>query len=130
MAQRDNLRKRIVEHLRRSNDGTSSLREIVQNLGTDKKCINQVLYALKRANAILQVSNVPPVWKLKDYELAMRASVWQQNSKLKYRPTSPRKKITSKNKVIFFNTYLFLDFVRLIIGDSGKSYFHFLSHII
>lgn len=130
MAQRDNLRKRIVEHLRRSNDGTSSLKDIVQNLGTDKKCINQVLYALKRANAIYQVSHVPPVWKLKDYELAMRASVWQQNSKLKYRPTSPKRKITSRNKVIFFNMYLFLDYVRLIIGDFGKSYFHFLSHTI
>lgn len=100
MAQRDNLRKRIVEHLRRSNDGTSSLKDIVQNLGTDKKCINQVLYALKRANAISQVSHVPPVWKLKDYELAMRASVWQQNSKLKYRPTSPKRKITSRNKTV------------------------------
>lgn len=100
MAQREALRKRIVEHLRNSNDGTSSLKEIVQNLGADKKCINQILYSLKRANAISQVSNVPPVWKLRDYGLAIRAPVWSQNSKLKYRPTSPKKNI-SRNKVIF-----------------------------
>lgn len=100
MAQREALRKRIVEHLRHSNDGTSSLKEIVQNLGADKKCINQILYSLKRANAISQVSYVPPVWKLRDYGLAIRAPVWSQNSKLKYRPTSPKKNI-SRNKVIF-----------------------------
>lgn len=100
MAQREALRKRIVEHLRHSNDGTSSLKEIVQNLGADKKCINQILYALKRANAVSQVSYVPPVWKLRDYGLAIRAPVWSQNSKLKYRPTSPKKNI-SRNKVIF-----------------------------
>lgn len=99
MAQREHLRKRIVEYLHQSQDKASSLKDITQNLGKDKKCINQVLYALKRQNALMQVSTVPPVWKLWDRGMALKVPLWPQNNKYSPRVASPKKRLKNHKEV-------------------------------
>ncbi|XP_048728595.2 uncharacterized protein LOC125646393 [Ostrea edulis] len=100
MAQREHLRKRIVEYLHQSQDKASSLKDITQNLGKDKKCINQVLYALKRQNALMQVSTVPPVWKLWDRGMALKVPLWPQNNKYSPRVASPKKRLKNHKETL------------------------------
>lgn len=102
MAQRDNLRKRIVDYLQQSEGKTRSLKEIVHTVGKDKKCINQILYALKRDNALTQVNRQPPVWKLVNRDLALKTRLWAQNTRGKPRISSPKKFQRHMYRVIWF----------------------------
>jgi hypothetical protein len=119
MAQREHLRKCIVEFLQQSQDKTSSLKGITQSLGKDKKCINQVLYSLKRQNALIQVGTSPPVWKLRDRGMAMKAPLWPQNNKYKPHVSSPKKRIKNSKEV----WYIFGDYKIYFWRLVGKSHY-------
>ncbi|XP_061175331.1 double-stranded RNA-specific adenosine deaminase-like [Saccostrea echinata] len=93
MAAREAHRKKIVEYLNQSHDKTRTLKDIVHHVGTDRKSINQILYALKRQSLLEQLSGVPPVWKLRSYVQALKAPLWPHNNKYSVRIGSPSKKL-------------------------------------
>ncbi|XP_062578030.1 double-stranded RNA-specific adenosine deaminase-like [Saccostrea cucullata] len=103
MAAREANRKKIVEYLNQSNDKTRTLKDIVRHVGTDRKSINQILYALKRHNFLEQVSGIPPVWKLRSYAQALRAPIWPQNNKYTARIASPTKKLKHTRETFQIN---------------------------